>query len=102
MSQYILLIRGGNPDDSNREELGAKWGEWLEKAKADGKYQSGLPFSETGNLIDSSGSSEYKSDIGAYMVMEHANIEEAQEWASKLPNIGNGGSASVHAAQSMG
>ncbi len=102
MSQYILLFRGGSPDDSNREEMGAKWGEWLEKAKAQGKYQSGLPFLEDGKQIDSSGSSEYKSDVGAFMIMEHPNIEDALEWAGKLPSISNGGSVSVHEAQDMG
>ncbi|MFT5352712.1 MAG: hypothetical protein ACI9GH_000577, partial [Candidatus Paceibacteria bacterium] len=49
--KYIYLIKGGSPDDSNKEEVMGKWHAWSEEAKKEGKYLSGHSFEEGGKII---------------------------------------------------
>jgi hypothetical protein len=110
--RYMLLIYGG-------EEQGAKWSEAEQAANMDlwfkftddfqksGKMLGGealMPVATATTVRGKSGGgtlttdgpfAETKEGLGGYYMIDAANIDEAIEWAGKMPIIGNGGCVEI-------
>jgi len=82
------------------------WGRFSAELRAAGKYVDGerlRPVSDAttvraqnGRTLLSDGPfAETKEQLGGYFVIEAKDLDEAIEWAAKMPHLARGGSAEV-------
>ncbi|MCB9810841.1 MAG: hypothetical protein H6779_00930 [Candidatus Nomurabacteria bacterium] len=104
MQKFILLIKGGSPDDSNREEIMDQWKTWVDDLRGKGILDSMGPFEEKGkDIIGTDMSvSDYQAEVGGYLVVNADDMDAAVEIAKGSPSLTLGGSVGVHAVQEMG
>ena len=109
--QYMLILisEEGNQDDATpeqmREVLGA-WNDYTESLEGAGAFVSGdgLQPSATATTVELASAGDHvvtdgpyaetKEQIGGYYVIECADLDEALEWAKKVP-MAPGGSIEV-------
>jgi hypothetical protein len=109
--QYMLILisEEGNQDDATpeqvRQQLGA-WNEYTESLRGAGAFVSGdgLQPSATATTVELASAGDHvvtdgpfaetKEQIGGYYIIECADLDEALEWAKKVP-MAPGGSIEV-------
>ena len=103
MKRFILLIKGGSPDDSNRDEIMGKWKTWMESLREEGILDSMGSFEEKGKDIVGADMSvsDYEAEVGGYIVVKAGDFDSAVEIAKNSPSLTLGGSVGVHPVQEM-
>jgi len=104
MNDYLLLFRGGVdmktlPPDQMEKLMGA-WFGWIGALQQRGIYKAGDPLDDGGRVV--SGSSvtdgpfaEGKEEIGGYIIVAAASLDEATQIAKGCPVLLGGGSVEV-------
>jgi len=99
MAEYMLLMRNqGVPmaemSDEERQASMGEWGTWMGGLQEQGKLKGGLPFNpEAAAVINSSGEvttgfhNENGINVGGYIHLECANLDEAIEIAKGTPGL---------------
>jgi hypothetical protein len=103
MKFMVSLITDGtlseNTTPEQREEFGARMGEYMDEIQSSGVllHTDALGPSasartlrrKSGKLIVTDGPfAETKEQIAGYMVLECENIDEATDWAGRMPVLG--------------
>jgi hypothetical protein len=109
--RYLLLIcndekamLGMSPEDGAK--MLQAWGSYTQDLKSSGKYVSGerlRPTSSATTVRQSNGKvllsdgpfAETKEQLGGFFILEAANLDEAVEWAARMPHVAQGGSTEV-------
>ncbi|PCI30083.1 hypothetical protein COB55_00810 [Candidatus Wolfebacteria bacterium] len=104
MSKFILLIKGGSPDDSNRDEIMGNWKSWVGGLREKSVLEDMGAFEENGKNITGSDKtvSDYVAEVGGYMIINSDSLDSATEIAKGSPSLTLGGSVGVHPIQDMG
>ena len=105
--RYMLLIVGDESryDDMSDEDRAATLGAWADYTKAlsdAGAFVSGdglqtsttattLRVEDGERLLTDGPFVETKEQIGGFYVIECKNLDEAIDWAAKLPHVASGG-----------
>ncbi len=102
MKKFMLLFVGLElkPADADAETqvYMKKWGEWMEGLVKKGALESGSPFEWRGKVVEKDSVSDYQPpgvDIGGYMIINAASLDEAVEIAKQAPNVALGGTVVV-------
>ncbi len=112
--RYILLIYGDYADENAHagktpEEMEAMMGTWMkytEDLQNSGKMIAGDALQPTtlattiraaanGTLTSDGPFAETKEQLGGFYMINADNLDEAVEWAAKMPNLPEGGSVEV-------
>ena len=115
--RYMLLIYSDEKALAGRtpEQVAAKNQEWSAYAgamQAAGKLVSGDPLSsistattvrlQNGSAMITDGPfAETKEQLGGYFIVDAANLDDALDWAKKMPNLSEGGSVEVRSIPEM-
>ena len=95
--KFVLLFRGGGPQDDPASSP-EHWARWTGDLTRRGLVDSGSPLEERGSIVRATKTSDYlgtDDDVGGYLVLEAASLEEAAEIARTAPNISAGGAVEV-------
>ena len=110
--RYLLLIYGDESTGANmneQEQAAAmdKWMTYTNDFQNSGKMLGGealMPSSTAttvrGNpngstMVTDGPFAESKETLGGYYMIEAANLDEALEWAKKMPNMSEGGAVEI-------
>lgn len=97
MSEFLLLFRGGNPEELQKspeawQEHMERWGKWMGDLSERGKMLGAQPLENTGHVIKSSKKlvtdgpfMEGKEMVGGYLMCKADNYEEALEISKGCP-----------------
>jgi hypothetical protein len=104
--RYMLIILGdeskyANRPDEERTEAGARWADYTQALVDAGAFVSGEGLQsvttattlrvENGERMLTDGPfAETKEQIGGFYVIECKDLDEAIDWAAKLPHAENG------------
>ena len=116
--RYILLIYENESSAATRsEEEGKKnFGEWMaydEAMRKAGVKLAGEPLEPTPTattirldgekVVPTDGPfAETKEQLGGYYIIEAKDLDEATEWAARMPHLGAGGSAEIRPVMELG
>jgi hypothetical protein len=105
--QYLLLIAG----DENRltqlsEAEHQAWGIYTQDLQASGKLRGGerlrpssaattVRVKDGQRLLSDGPYAETKEQLGGYYLIDANDLDEAVEWAGKMPHLARGGSVEV-------
>jgi hypothetical protein len=105
--QYLLLIAG---DESGVTQLSdtehQAWGTYTQDLQASGNLRGGqrlrpsalattVRVKDGQRLLSDGPYAETKEQLGGYYLIEARNLDEAVDWASKMPHLERGGSVEV-------
>ncbi len=109
--RYMLLIYGDEKAHTGKapEEMEAMMGTWFkytEDLRNSGKMIAGDPLQPTtlattvraatnGSLTSDGPFAETKEQLGGFYMINADNLDEAVEWAARMPNLPEGGSVEV-------
>jgi hypothetical protein len=111
--KYLLLICGDerklNSDDIPEAQRAARmqaWAAYTQELVAAGSIRGGerlrpvasattLRLNGGQRLISDGPFAETKEQLGGFYVIEAKNLDEAVEWASKMPHLEDGGSVEI-------
>jgi hypothetical protein len=109
--RYLLLICADERsyDNMTPEEATARtaaWDQYAGDLSATGKLRAGERLRPVASattvrvkngerLLSDGPFAETKEQLGGYFVIEAENLDEAIEWASRMPNVAHGGSTEV-------
>ena len=100
--QYMLLIYGDEREwEGATEEDLVPWFEYTQATQAAGCYVAGAGLLPTptattvrvrgGETMTTDGPfAETKEQLGGYYLLDCADLEEAVEWAARIPSVGTG------------
>lgn len=107
MNDYLFLFRGGVdmktlPPDQMEKLMGA-WFGWIHDLTQKGMYKGGDPLDDAGRVVSGPGGSsitdgpyaEGKEEVGGYIMISAASIDDAAQIARGCPVLLNGGSVEV-------
>ena len=106
MAQFMLLIRGGNPDgEISPEEVQGiiqKYVKWAERLSTAGKLLASDKLHDSGRMVTANGGqivdgpfTETKEAVGGYFTVEAASYDEAVSIARECPVFEHGGKVEV-------
>ncbi|MGC4038831.1 MAG: YciI family protein [Chitinophagaceae bacterium] len=115
MKDYLLLFRGGDPDNATAQQDPAKrqaqmekWKSWMENIGKEGKLVSGLPLTQDGAVINGTKKTitdgpfaEGKEIVGGYLIIKAGDKTEAIDVSSHCPILENDGSVEVRELSTM-
>jgi hypothetical protein len=112
MSQFLLLLRGGEYQESPEamQQTIEKYTAWGQKLKSEGKYIAADPLQEGGKVLRGTGAAmqitdgpftETKEAVGGYYLFHATNADEALETAKGCPHLLYGGSVEVREVLQM-
>jgi hypothetical protein len=109
--RYLMLICGDEReyDTMTEEQAGARmaaWGQYTGALHESGKLRGGERLRPAASattvrlkggdrLLSDGPFAETKEQLGGYFVIEADNLDEALDWASKMPHLPGGGSVEV-------
>ena len=109
--RYLALIYSDEMADAKMtpEEQGANMAAWFsftDDLQKSGKMLGGEALQPTltattvrrgngGNLITDGPFAETKEQLGGFYIINADNLDEAIDWASKMPHVGRGGSVEI-------
>jgi len=103
MAKFVLLFKGGAPEEDQKEENMKDWGEWIKDLSEKGVYQGGYPFGMNRKVVNADGSvTEDSGSASGYSLIEVESFDEAIEIAKTGPNQKYGGSTKVFDTWEMG
>ena len=99
MADFMLLIKGGNPDHRlSPEEMQQdmqKWGEWMDRLAKAGHLKGGAPLEKGGKLVTGPKAiitdgpfPEVKDLVGGYLLLQAKDVDEAAMIAQGCPIFG--------------
>ena len=105
--KYLLLMYDdeNNPEGESPEEL-QKWFEYTEKLEKSGIMQGGEALKPSNTATTVRGKkdgfstidgpfAETKEQLGGFFILDAKDLDEATEWAGKMPHIERGGSVEI-------
>ena len=102
MKKFMLLFMGLplNPEDGDplTQEYMQEWGAWIAGLVERGVYDSGLPFEWTAKAVTKDSVTDHtldEVDVGGYVMISAASLEDAIEIARQAPNVALGGTIIV-------
>lgn len=112
MTKYMLLIYGeehwrAGMTAEQQQAMMTEWGTYTEQLAATGKMLGGDALEPTGSattvrggqggaIVTSDGPfAETKEQLGGYYAIETDSVEDAADWASKMPHVALGGAVEV-------
>ena len=102
MGKFMLLFIGLplNPEDGNQltGEYMQEWGAWIAGLAEKGVYDSGLPLEWAAKAVTKDSTTDHpldEVDLGGYMMINAASLEDAIEIARQAPNVALGGTIIV-------
>ena len=102
MGKFMLLFMGLplNPEDGDQltGEYMQEWGAWIAGLVERGAYDSGLPLEWSATAVTKDSVTDHpldKVDLGGYMIINAASLDEAIEIAREAPNVALGGTIIV-------
>jgi hypothetical protein len=100
--KFLLLMRGmaAEPEasDDQTAAYNRRWVDLMGALARRGALESGLPLQPVAKLVGKDGASDFPVDavdIGGYMVINAASLDEAIEIAGQAPHIELGGTTIV-------
>jgi hypothetical protein len=116
--QYMCLLfidenAAANASDAERGEIFAAYGAFTEEVKAAGVFKGGDPLQpvstatvvrapDGGAPVTTDGPyAETKEQLGGYYLLECKDLDEAIEWAAKIPAARFGGAVEVRPIMAM-
>jgi hypothetical protein len=116
--RYLLLIAGEEsreaemPPEQTVSQLEA-WGRFTHELQAAGKLLGGerlRPSTSATTIRQPNGRTllsdgpfiESKEQLGGYYLIDAANLDDAVNWASKMPHLPRGGSVEIRPIWEMG
>jgi hypothetical protein len=111
--QYLLLIAG---DENRLTQLSdtehQAWGTYTQELQGSGKLRGGerlrpsatattVRLKDGQRLLSDGPYAETKEQLGGYYVIDATDLDEAVEWASKMPHLARGGSVEVRPVWEM-
>jgi hypothetical protein len=109
--RYLLLIYSDEKEDARRPEAEvpdhmAKWMGYTEDLGKSGKMLGGealqptatattVRTAESGSITSDGPFAETKEQLGGFYMIQADNLDEAIEWAAKMPHLPEGGSVEV-------
>ena len=109
MGKFMLLFIGLplNPEDGNQltGEYMQEWGAWIAGLAEKGVYDSGFPLEWTAKAVTKDSVTDHpldEVDLGGYMMINAASLDEAIEIASQAPNVALGGTIIVRPCLDIG
>jgi hypothetical protein len=107
MNDYLFLFRGGVdmktlPPEQMEQLMGA-WFGWIQALQQKGAYKGGDPLDDAGRVVTGAGGksitdgpfAEGKEEVGGYIMISAASLDEASELAKGCPVLLGGGSVEV-------
>lgn len=101
MSDFVLLLRGGDFQKYSPEEMQAiveKYIKWGDQLREQGRYKGGNELKETGRILSRRDDrvldgpfAETKESVGGFFVIEASDYEEAVRIAKDCPHLLFGG-----------
>ena len=96
MALYLLLFRGGDPQEAGLapDQMSAdmdRWDAWSDGLKETGRWQAGQPLENEGRVVESNGVvsdgpfAETKELIGGFVMVDVEGMEEAVDAAKDCP-----------------
>ncbi|HLK59928.1 MAG TPA: YciI family protein [Chthonomonadaceae bacterium] len=112
MSQFLLLLRGGEYPESPEaiQQIIEKYVAWGQKLRSEGKYISADPLHDSGKVLRSAGTgmqitdgpfTETKEAVNGYYLLNVADADEALETAKGCPALLYGGSVELREIMQM-
>ena len=105
----MLLFMGLplNPEDGDplTQEYMQEWGAWIAGLMERGVYDSGLPLEWTAKAVTKDNVTDHpldEVDVGGYMMINAASLEDAIEIARQAPNVALGGTIIVRPCLDIG
>ena len=106
MKDFMFIFRGGsdaqNYSPEQMQKHMQKWFAWIDKLKAKGQYVDGKPLTPAGKTVKGSNAlvtdgpfAETKEQLAGYYILECKDLDEAIQWASKIPTECGGGQGSI-------
>jgi hypothetical protein len=109
LPKYMLLFVGmaARPDatDATTEDYNQRWMQWIGGLAQRGALESGAPFEPTGKRVEADSTADLELDtvdIGGYMLIEAADLDEAAALAREAPHMALGGSTIVRPCVAVG
>ena len=105
--RYMMLIYGGEPADAAPAATMDLWFKYTDDFQKSGKMLGGealMPVATAttvrarpggGTLTTDGPFVETKETLGGYFMIDAANLDEAIEWAGKMPIIAGGGCVEI-------
>ena len=101
MSEFVYLYRGGNRQAGSPEQMQQhmqKWMAWMKELGDKGHIKDpGHPLERTGKLVKGKQKTvtdgpfaETKEQLAGYYILDCENLDEAIEWAAKIPTASTG------------
>lgn len=99
--RYLLLIYQNEADAVHTEEELQKWFDYTERLKASGCHLGGEALQPVatattvrerdGEVITTDGPfAETKEQLGGFYMIDCEDLDEALEWAGRIPSVGRG------------
>jgi hypothetical protein len=107
MSQFMLLLRGGNEEiqgysPQQFQDLLQKYLTWTDHLRATGKFQSSGQLQDSGRMLQANGQgivegpyTETKEGVGGFYVIEAGDYDEAMQIARGCPMLTHSGFVEV-------
>ena len=109
MPKYMLLFVGmaARPDagDTTTRDYNQSWTRWIGGLAQAGALESGAPFEPTGASVTKDAVDELRTgpvDIGGYLLIEAAGLDEAVATAKDAPHMALGGTTIVRPCVEVG
>jgi len=109
--RYLMLIYGDETEEAKRPEAEmpahmARWLGYTEELEKSGKMLGGdalmptatattVRLGEGGTITSDGPFAETKEQLGGFYMVEAEDLDEAIQWAAKMPNLPEGGSVEV-------
>jgi hypothetical protein len=116
--RYLLLIAGdehrlNNQPETEQTQTMNAWGAYMQELQAAGKLRGGERLRPAGaattvrvkdgqRLLSDGPFAETKEQLGGYFLVEANDLDEAVDWASKMPHLPAGGVVEVRPIWEMG
>lgn len=107
MNDYLFLFRGGVDMKSlppeQMEKLMGAWFGWIGGLQQKGAYKGGDPLDDGGRVVSGTSGgtvtdgpfAEGKEEVGGYIIVSAASLDEATQMARACPILQGGGSVEV-------
>lgn len=107
MTDFLYIFRGGvdmkTLTPEQMQQLMGAWFAWIHDLRQRGAYQAGDPLDDAGRVVAGVGGksvtdgpyAEGKEEVGGYVIVAAATIDQAAALAKSCPILANGGTVEV-------
>lgn len=113
MNTYLLLFRGGSPEQTNlspeaMQQHMQKWGAWIESLASAGHFKSGDPLDGGGKVLTGHDKiltdgpyAEAKDFVGGYVILTAESMDHAVKLSQGCPIFETNGAVEIRASTPM-